>query len=182
MHVMQYVATLVELDEPTDLDEVRAIAKDQVGGWLNEWSDENGFVGGWSDWAMVGGRWEDVPVLVYTDETACEFLEALDMVDLSQRSVFNEYLAEFDYPTVHNLMTKYGAGEEINNKDIYEANVYSLYQALRILKGYWSYDSKFFDSINDTPQTSYLRNTLLKGIDKPDPLVLYCLVPVDFHF
>ena len=182
MHTMQYVATLVELDEPTDLDEVRAIAKDQVGDWLNEWSDENGFVGGWSDWSMVGGRWDEVPILVYTDENACEFLEALDMVDLSQRSIFNEYLAEFDYPTINSLMTKFGAGEEVNNKDIYEANVYSLYQALRILKGYWSYDSKFFDSINDTPQTSYLRKNLLETIDNPDPLVLYCLVPVDFHF
>ena len=181
MHVMQYVATLVELDEPTDLDEVKEIAQAQVNDWLND-RDENDFVGGWSDWAMVGGRWEHVPVLVYTDENACEFLEALDIVDKTQRDNFNEYLTEFDYPTIHSLMTKYGSGEELANKDLYEANVYSLYQALRILKGYWSYDSKFFDTINDTPQTNYLRKNLLDTIDKPDPLVLYCLVPVDFHF
>jgi hypothetical protein len=182
MHTMQYVATLVELDEPTDLDEVKEIAKAQVADWLNEWSDENGFVGGWSDWSMVGGRWDEVPILAYTDDTACEFLEALDMVDKVQRDGFNEYLAEFDYPTIHSLMTRYGAGEQLDNGDIYKANVYSLYQALRILKGYWSYDSKFFDSINNTPQTNYLRKTLLETIDKPDPLVVYCLVPVDFHF
>jgi hypothetical protein len=179
---MQYVATMVELDEPTDLDEVKAIAKSQVTSWLDECSGENGFVGGWSDWSIVGGRYEDVPILVYDNDNACEFLEALDMVDKVQRDSFNEYLAEFDYPTIHSLMTKYGAGEELNNKDVHNANVYSLYQALKILKGYWSYDSKFFDSINNTPQTQYLRKTLLETIDKPDPTVLYCLVAVDFHF
>ena len=182
MHTMQYLATELQLDlneEYTD-EELTALAQEQVGDWLNMEANGDGFIGGWSDWYSVGGRWEDVPVLIYNDDNACSFLEALDILDLKQVTQFNEYFAEFDFPTINSLMVKYGSGEPIEYREIYEANVSSLTGALKIMRGYWNWDSGFFDTQDCTTKTSALRQKL--GIDKTQYRSVYCLVPVDFHF
>jgi hypothetical protein len=182
MHTMQYLATELELDledEYTD-EELKALAKDQVSEWLNNEATSEGFVGDWSDWYAVSGRYEDVPILIYNDDNACEFLEALDLIDLKQLEQFNEYFSEFDFPTVNAVMTKYGNGEGIDYREIYEANITSLSSALKIMRGYWNWDSGFFDTQDCTVKTSYLRKKL--GIDKTAYRSVYCLVPVDFHF
>lgn len=184
MHTMQYLATEVELDldeEYTDEDIIE-IAKDNVRTWLDIEADGNGFVGGWSDWYQVGGRWEDVPVLIYNDDNACEFLEALDMIDQKQVAQFNEYFAEFDFPTINSVMTKFSKGEPVEYREMYEANVTSLTSALKIMRGFWNWDSGFMDTDGGTVKTEYLRKKLLKSIDKPSYRSVYCLVPVDFHF
>jgi hypothetical protein len=64
--------------------------------------------------------------------------------------------------------------------EIYEANIGGLSGALKIMRGYWNYDSGFFDTSDCTVKTSYLRKKL--GIDKTAYRSVYCLVPVDFHF
>ena len=182
MHTMQYLATELQLDlneEYTD-EELSALAQEQVGDWLNMEADENGFIGGWSDWYAVGGRWSDVPVLIYNDENACSFLEALDLIDQKQLGQFNEYFGEFDFPTINTLMTKFGNGEDVDYREIYESNVNSLALALKIMRGYWNYDSGFMDTSDSTVKTTYLRKKL--GIDKTAYRSVYCLVPVDFHF
>jgi hypothetical protein len=182
MHTLQYLATELELDledEYTD-EELKALAKDQVSEWLNNEATSEGFVGDWSDWYAVSGRYEDVPILIYNDDNACEFLEALDLIDLKQLEQFNEYFSEFDFPTVNAVMTKYGNGEDIDYREIYEANITSLSSALKIMRGYWNWDSGFFDTQDCTVKTSYLRKKL--GIDKTAYRSVYCLVPVDFHF
>jgi hypothetical protein len=179
---MQYLATEVGLDledEYTD-EELRALAQEQVGEWLNMEANEDGFIGGWSDWYAVGGRWSDVPVEIYNDENACSFLEALDRIDRNQLDEFNKYFGEFDFPTINTLMTKYGNGEDISTTEIYESNVNSLALALKIMRGYWNYDSGFFDTDSGTVKTNYLRKNL--GIDNKQYRSVYCLVPVDFHF
>jgi hypothetical protein len=178
---MQYLATELELDledEYTD-EELRALAQDQVGEWLNHEADGSGFVGGWSDWYQVGGRYEDVPILIYNDDNACEFLEALDMIDQRQMAQFNEYFSEFDFPTVNAVMTKYSNGEDVDYREIYEANITSLSSAIKIMRGYWNWDSGFIDTESSSPKTHYLRAKL--GIDKTAYRSVYCLVPVDFH-
>lgn len=182
MHTMQYLATELELDlneEYTD-EELTALAQEQVGSWLDMEANGDGFIGGWSDWYAVGGRWSDVPVLIYNDDNACSFLEALDNIDKYQLDEFNKYFSEFDFPTINTLMTKYGSGEDIDYREIYEANVYSLTLALKIMRGYWNHDSGFMDTQDCTVKTSYLRKKL--GIDNKQYRSVYCLVPVDFHF
>ena len=182
MHTLQYLATELELDledEYTD-EELRALAQEEVGEWLNFEADGNGFIGGWSDWYQVGGRYEDVPILIYNDDNACEFLEALDIIDQKQLAQFNEYFTEFDFPTVNAVMTKYSNGEDVEYREIYEANITSLSCALKIMRGYWNWDSGFFDTEDCTIKTSALRKKL--GIDKTAYRSVYCLVPVDFHF
>lgn len=182
MHTMQYLATELELDledEYTD-EELTALAQNQVGEWLNQEATSEGFIGDWSDWYAVGGRWENVPVLIYNDENACSFLEALDNIDKNQLDEFNKYFSEFDFPTINTLMTKYGNGDTLEFGEIYEANVNSLALALKIMRGYWNWDSGFFDTVDCTVKTEYLRKKL--GIDKTQYRSVYCLVPVDFHF
>jgi len=182
MHTLQYLATELELDledEYTD-EELKALAKEEVGEWLNHEATSEGFVGGWSDWHAVSGRYEDVPILIYNDENACSFLEALDMIDQRQLAQFNEYFSEFDFPTINTVMTKYSSGEDVDYREIYEANITSLSSALKIMRGYWNWDSGFFDTDDCTVKTEYLRKKL--GIDKTQYRSVYCLVPVDFHF
>ncbi len=182
MHTMQYLATEVGLDledEYTD-EELRALAQEQVGDWLNMEETSEGFIGGWSDWYAVGGRWSDVPVLIYNDDNACSFLEALDLIDQRQLAQFNEYFSEFDFPSINTVMTRYGNGEDVNYGEMIEANVSSLSSALKIMRGYWNYDSGFFDTVTGTVKTNYLRKNL--GIDSKQYRSVYCLVPVDFHF
>ena len=182
MHTMQYLATELQLDlneEYTD-EELTALAQEQVQGWLDMEANGDGFIGGWSDWYAVGGRWEDVPVLIYNDDNACSFLEALDLVDQKQLGQFNEYFSEFDFPTVNAVMTKYSNGDTLEFGEIYEANIPSLSSALKIMRGYWNYDSGFFDTGDCTVKTEYLRKKL--GIDNKQYRSVYCLVPVDFHF
>ena len=182
MHTMQYLATELQLDlneEYTD-EELTALAQEEVGGWLDMEANGDGFIGGWSDWYSVGGRWSDVPVLIYNDDNACSFLEALDVIDQKQLGQFNEYFSEFDFPTINALMTKYSSGEPVDYHDIYEANVNSLVGALKIMRGYWNWDSGFMDTSDGTVKTQYLRKNL--GIDKTQYRSVYCLVPVDFHF
>ena len=179
---MQYLATELELDleeEYTD-EELRDLAQEQVGEWLNQEETSEGFIGGWSDWYAVGGRWSEVPVLIYNDENACSFLEALDEIDKYQLDEFNKYFAEFDFPTINTIMTKYSNGDTLEFGEIYEANIPSLSGALKIMRGYWNWDSGFFDTGDCTVKTSYLREKL--GIDKTQYRSVYCLVPVDFHF
>jgi hypothetical protein len=182
MHTMQYLATELQLDledEYTD-EELKALAQEQVGDWLNAESDGNGLIGGWSDYYAVGGRWSDVPVEIYNDDNACSFLEKLDGIDKYQLDEFNKYFGEFDFPTINTLMTKYSNGEDVDYREIYEANVNSLACALKIMRGYWNWDSGFMDTENSTVKTTYLREKL--GIDKTQYRSVYCLVPVDFHF
>jgi len=182
MHTMQYLATELNigLDENPTQEQLIDLARYQVGNWLNMEADSNGFIGGWSDWHEVGGRWEDVPVLVYNDDNACSFLEALDEIDQRQLAQFNEYFSEFDFPTVNAVMTKYSNGEDVDYREIYEANITSLSSALKIMRGYWNWDSGFIDTESSSPKTHYLRKKL--GIDKTAYRSVYCLVPVDFHF
>lgn len=177
---MQYVLTEVErMDEQTVEDiEQEAIAR--VNSWLNENTGE--YSGGWSDWSMVGGRWADVPILIYSDENACEFLEALDLIDLKQLSRFNEYFSEFDFPTINSVMVKFGSGQEVEYPEMHQANLYSLTSALKILQGYWTVDSGYYDTIDWTPRTKHLRARLKQAIDNKDTTMIQCLVPVDFHF
>ncbi len=179
---MQYLATELELDleEEYTEQELTALAQEQVGGWLDMEANGDGFIGGWSDWYAVGGRWSDVPVLIYNDENACSFLEVLDLIDQRQLGQFNEYFAEFDFPTINAVMSKYGNGEDIDYREIYEANITSLSSALKIMRGYWNWDSGFIDTESSSPKTHYLRKKL--GIDKTQYRSVYCLVPVDFHF
>ncbi|NBW16743.1 MAG: hypothetical protein EBR82_53075 [Caulobacteraceae bacterium] len=179
---MQYLATELELDleDDTPDEELQELAQAQVSEWLNFESNDSGFVGGWSDWYQVGGRWADMPVLIYNDDNACSFLSALDEIDKRQLDQFNEYFAEFDFPTVNAVMTKYSNGEEVEYREIYEANVSSLSSALKIMRGYWNWDSGFFDTQDCTVKTAPLRKKL--GIDKTQYRSVYCLVPVDFHF
>ncbi len=182
MHTMQYLATELELDleeEYTD-EELTALAQEQVQGWLDMEANGDGFIGGWSDWYVVGGRWEDVPIEIYNDDNACSFLEALDRIDRNQLDEFNKYFSEFDFPTINTLMTKYGNGEDIDYREIYEANITSLSSAIKIMRGYWNWDSGFIDTESSSPKTHYLRKNL--GIDKTQYRSVYCLVPVDFHF
>lgn len=182
MHIMQYLATELQLDleeEYTD-SELTALAQSQVGEWLSSEADSNGFIGDWSDWYAVGGRWENVPVEIYNGDNACSFLETLDGIDQRQLGQFNEYFGEFDFPTINTLMTKYSSGQDVHYSEIYEANVNSLAGALKIMRGYWNWDSAFFDTDNGTVKTQYLRDKL--GIDKTQYRSVYCLVPVDFHF
>ena len=179
---MQYLATELQLDleeEYTD-EELKALAQEQVGEWLNMEATEEGFVGGWSDWYQVGGRWANVPVEIYNDDNACSFLETLDLIDQKQLAQFNEYFGEFDFPTINTLMTKYGNGQAVGYREIYEANVNSLAGALKIMRGYWNWDSGFMDTMSCSVKTEYLREKL--GIDKTQYRSVYCLVPVDFHF
>ena len=179
---MQYLATELELDledEYTDR-ELIALAKEQVDGWLSMEANGDGFIGGWADYFVVGGRYENVPVEIYNDDNACSFLEALDLIDQKQLGQFNEYFSEFDFPTINAVMTKYSNGEDVNYGEIIEANVNSLAGALKIMRGYWNWDSGFFDTNVGTVKTSYLRKNL--GIDKTQYRSVYCLVPVDFHF
>jgi hypothetical protein len=179
---MQYLAIELELDldeKHTD-EELAEMARDEVREWLNFEADGNGFIGAWSDWYEVGGRWEDVPVLIYNDDNACSFLEALDLIDQKQLAQFNEYFSEFDFPTINAVMTKYSNGDTLEFGEIYEANIPSLSGALKIMRGYWNWDSGFFDTDDCTVKTSYLRKKL--GIDKTTYRSVYCLVPVDFHF
>ena len=179
---MQYLATELELDledEYTD-EELADMARDQVESWLAIEADGSGFVGGWSDWNQVGGRWSEVPVQIYNDDNACSFLEVLDLIDHRQLAQFNEYFSEFDFPTVNAVMTKYSNGEDVDYREIYEANITSLSSALKIMRGYWNWDSGFIDTESSSPKTHYLRKKL--GIDKTAYRSVYCLVPVDFHF
>lgn len=181
---MQYLSTELQLDpneEYTD-NELKALAQEQVGAWLDMEATGDGFIGNWSDWYAVGGRWSDVPVLIYNDDNACSFLEALDVIDQKQLGQFNEYFSEFDFPTINAVMTKYSNGEDVDYREIYEANISSLSSALKIMRGYWNYDSGFVDTDNSTVKTEYLRKKLLNAIDKPQYRSVYCLVPVDFHF
>jgi hypothetical protein len=182
MHTMQYLATELELDleDDTPDEELQELAQAQVSDWLNMEATDEGFVGGWSDWNQVGGRWDGVPVLIYNDDNACSFLEALDNIDKRQLDQFNEYFAEFDFPTINSVMTKYSKGEEVDYQELYVANVSSLSSALKIMRGYWNWDSGFFDTQGYTTKTSALREKL--GIDKTQYRSVYCLVPVDFHF
>jgi len=182
MHTMQYLAVELELDldEEYTEEDIADLAVTQVDGWLAMEADESGFVGGWSDWSMVGGRWEGLPVLIYNDENACSFLEALDNIDKRQLDQFNEYFAEFDFPTINSVMAKYSNGEEVSYREMAEANMTSLSSALKIMRGYWNWDSGFFDTQDCTVKTSALRQKL--GIDKTQYRSVYCLVPVDFHF
>ena len=177
MHVMQYIAVEVDKEE---FEAVEDTARSEVNSWLGDYVGE--YSGGWSDWATVGGRWEDVPILVYSDDTACEFLSALDEIDKAQLKQFNEYYDEFDFPTINSVMAKFSKGEDVEYPEIYQANVNSLSSALKILKGYWNWDSGFYDIKNGACQTKYLRKDILDSIDNPDNPVVYCLVPVDFHF
>ena len=182
MHTMQYLAVELELDleDDTPDEELQELAQAQVSDWLNMEATDEGFIGGWSDWHQVGGRWSNVPVLIYNDDNACSFLEVLDEIDKRQLDQFNEYFAEFDFPTINSVMTKYSNGEEIDYQELYEANVSSLSSALKIMRGYWNWDSGFFDTQDCTVKTSALREKL--GIDKTQYRSVYCLVPVDFHF
>lgn len=182
MHTMQYLAVELELDldEEYTEEDIADLAVTQVDGWLAMEADESGFVGGWSDWSMVGGRWEGLPVLIYNDDNACSFLEALDNIDKRQLDQFNEYFAEFDFPTINSVMAKYSNGEEVSYREMAEANMTSLSSALKIMRGYWNWDSGFFDTQDCTVKTSALRQKL--GIDKTQYRSVYCLVPVDFHF
>jgi hypothetical protein len=179
---MQYLATELELDleEEYTEQELSALAQEQVGTWLNQEETSEGFVGDWSDWYAVGGRWSEVPVLIYNDDNACSFLEALDMIDKKQLDQFNEYFSEFDFPTVNAVMTKYSNGDTLDFGEIYEANIPSLASALKIMRGYWNWDSGYMDTTDSTVKTQYLRKKL--GIDKTQYRSVYCLVPVDFHF
>jgi hypothetical protein len=179
---MQYLATELQLDlneEYTD-EELTALAQEEVGSWLDMEANGDGFIGGWSDWYSVGGRWSEVPVLIYNDDNACSFLEALDNVDKIQLDEFNKYFAEFDFPTINAVMTKYSNGDTLEFGEIYESNIPSLASALKIMRGYWNYDSGFFDTCSGSVKTNYLRKNL--GIDKTQYRSVYCLVPVDFHF
>jgi hypothetical protein len=177
---MQYLATELQLDLNEEYADLAALAQEQVGIWLNQEETSEGFVGGWSDWYAVGGRWSDVPVLIYNDDNACSFLEALDMIDKKQLAQFNEYFSEFDFPTVNAVMTKYSNGDTLDFGEIYEANIPSLSGALKIMRGYWNWDSGYMDTIDCSVKTEYLRKKL--GIDNKRYRSVYCLVPVDFHF
>lgn len=179
---MQYLLTEVERMDEQTTEDIEQEAIGHVNAWLDMQADGNGFVGDWSDGCAVGGRWKDVPILIYSDENACEFLEALDMIDLKQVAQFNEYFAEFDFPTINSLMVKFGNGEEIEYPEMHQANLYSLTSALKIMQGYWNWDSAYYDTVDWSPKTKHLRARIKQAIDKNDNAMLYCLVPVDFHF
>jgi len=76
---MQYLAVELELDleDDTPDEELQELAQAQVSDWLNMEATDEGFVGGWSDWNQVGGRWANVPVLIYNDDNACSFTRSI---------------------------------------------------------------------------------------------------------
>ena len=125
----------------------------------------------WSDWAVVGGRWEDRfgKVISYKEDPT-KFHEALGRARDNRKKEVNSLLAEADIEDILDELRNYDGNREIGWQS------YRLSQALRIASGQGQWDNYFYDLANYSSGDEMT----LKRIES-DPDRQY-LVAVDFHF
>lgn len=178
MHTLHYIAVTAE-------DKQDAYSK--VVTYL-EPSDEGYRQADWSDWHVVGGgRWNskgsqydnsDSDVISYSEDKD-KFDEAIAGVRKSRINEMNRLMEHVNTDKFISDMVDYiSNGGEIEQKQRYDLNSYYVKSAAKLLQGYWTPDSYFYDMDEHVGSFDYLKERL----DNPDTAAKQYLVPVDFHF
>lgn len=174
MHVIQYIATQADSKE-----EAHSNVKQYLEINLGEHESYNN----WYDWFVTGGgRWASKEEAQYDDN----FID--DVVHQSEDK-FEEYLdtahkyRQQELSTYEDEARKLNLTELLDNLQDFEfdhyavgSKLYPLKQLYDMCMGVWNYNSYFMDSVNDSTNRKYMRESIDKGADN------WYLVPVDFHF
>jgi hypothetical protein len=173
MHVIQYVATQAD-----SKDEAHSNVKQYLQTNMGETGYDN-----WYDWFVTGGgRWASNPEAQYDDDytgdvvhqSEAKFEEYLDTAHKYRQQELSNYEAE---------ARKLNLTELLDNLQDFEFDLYSVGSQLYPVKkiydmcmGLWDYNSYFMDSVHDSTNRKYMRESIDKGANN------WYIVPVDFHF
>jgi hypothetical protein len=174
MHVIQYVATQAD-----SVDEAFRRVKDYLETNLGEHESYNN----WYDWFVTGGgRWATGEDNQYNDnyqgdvvhQSDPKFEEYLDTAHKYRQQELSRYEEE---------ARKLNLTELLDNLQDFEfdhfrvgMDLYPLHQIYQMCMGVWNSNSYFMDSVNDSTNRKYMRESIDNGAKD------WYLVPVDFHF
>jgi len=158
MHVLHFIA--VEADNAED-------AISQVETALTH--DDNP-VFPWSDWAEIGGRWEDEgEVHCYADDPT-KFEDFLERARLNRVNEIKFLLSNIDTEAIIEKVRNFDGRDAGHSLDLYH-----LRQAIAITEGNGKHDAYFYDLKEWCEDFKYLRERM-----ETDPTRQF-LVLVDFH-
>jgi hypothetical protein len=125
----------------------------------------------WSDWAVVGGRWEDEgKVHAYSDDPE-KFNGFLERARTNRVEELHRLLNSIDVEKAIAIAQNY-QGEDIG----YNPDLYRLRQALCIADDYGKHDQFFYDLKEWTGHFTYVKERCLHAPDRQ------FIVLVDFHY
>jgi len=159
MHILHRIA--VEAESISD-------AKDEVEDHI-----ERGFFD-WSDWAKIGGRWNDEFTVVNYAENPEKFTELLEKAKEGRAAEVKGLFEAIDLEELLQSLSEYN-GEEFGFGKL-GMDAYRLATALEVASGHSKPDSYFYDLTDGGTGDKYV-----KGRIEKNPTQQY-LVAVDFHF
>jgi hypothetical protein len=171
-HILQYVAVL-ETDEKSAIQAAQSYL-DEVS--YNRWFD-------WCD--AEGGRWADTDKPISHKAQPKEFVEKVaELINGREEEVDDIYRKaratgyEFD-----DLARMYGAITPLTRDE--SLALYGYNNIMDLIYERWTWNSRFYDIVNDTPSFFELHeavNECVEADDDDDDEPSLWLVPVDFHF
>ena len=176
MHTLQWV--VVEADDIEDSVSVAdALLESAMGDGDNPSS--------WYDWYIVGGgRWniadeEDwkagydtkTNMVIAFEDNPNAFRAKIDELITNRIATFNEYREEFSKIDLNKVLDEYQGNMS------YSMDTYAISNMLRLIRGDWFYDSKFYDLGHWSTNATHILSKIDNGLGEN----LY-LVPIDFHF
>lgn len=159
MHIMHRIAV-----EAESISDAKIEVEDHI---------ENGFFS-WSDWAVVGGRWDDEFTVVNYAENPEKFNELLNKAKENRAIEVQSLMERADIEGVLQSLKEYN-GEEFGFGKL-GMDAYRLATALEVASGHSKPDSYFYDLTDGGTGDKYV-----KGRIEKNPTQQY-LVAVDFHF
>lgn len=174
MHVIQYVATQADNVDEAHRN-VKSYLEDQLG------SEET--YSTWYDWFVTGGgRWATDENAQYDDsytgdvvhQSNPKFEEYLDTAHKYRQDELSIYETEARKINLTELLDDLQDFEFDHFK--VGSQLYPINQIYQLCMGTWNYNSYFFDTVHDSTNRKYMRESIDKGADN------WYLVPVDFHF
>jgi hypothetical protein len=173
MHVIQYVATQAD-DKSHAFNSVKHYLEVNLG--------EHESYNNWYDWFVTGGGRFSTSDDPYDDnyqedvvhQSEAKFEEYLDTAHKYRQQELSQYEDEARKLNLTELLDNLQDFEHDHYK--VGSQLYPLKQLYEMCMGVWNYNSYFMDSINDSTNRKYMRESIDKGADN------WYLVPVDFHF
>ena len=165
MHTLQIM--LIEADSAED-------AIEEVKSRTGLYGDDAGRGPGWSDWHVVGGRWEGY----FEGSNALNYANNLTLAEdtikeaLRRRKEEMERLREeSDFEALATAVDNYDPDNLVLDMEVWSAK-----KLAEMVLGYWTPDSAVFDLNDYTAGLKYFRDRLENNSEKQ------YLVAVDFHF
>jgi len=165
MHTLQIM--LVEADSAED-----AIGEAEARSGYS--SDESGNSPDWSDWHVVGGRWEGH----FEGSNALKYADNLTLAEdtikealLRRKAEMERLREEANFEALATAVDNYDPDNPVLSMEVWSAK-----KLAEMVLGFWTPDSAVFDLHDYTAGLKYFRDRLEKDYEKQ------YLVAVDFHF